>query len=263
MMKQMSPCEKLLEKSEPEGGHLVQFYGTDDRLLTKNLTFYLAEGLKRGEGALVIASAERNDGLVRHLQQAGVDAEQALRTRRLLFLDAHQTLARFMVDGLPDQRRFERTLETALGKIEAQEDSGLRAYGEMVGILWKAGQFSAAILLEQFWNNLLSRSSFRLFCAYPIDVFAKDFHPTHVDALLCAHTHLLPTAPNEELDGAIDRAMDEVLGARVEDLRLRMRADDRPDWAAIPRAEGILFWLRHNLPEQADAVIARARQLCA
>jgi hypothetical protein len=263
MRKQVSPWEKLLENPEPEGGHLVQFYGADYRLLIRNLTFYLGEGLKRGQGALVIAGAERNADLVRQLQQAGVDVEQALRTRRLLFLDAHQTLARFMVDGLPDQRRFERTLEAALGKIEAQEDSGLRAYGEMVGILWKAEQFSAAILLEQFWNSLLSRWSFHLFCAYPIDIFDEDFQAAHLDALLCAHTHLLPTASNEELDGAIDRAMDEILGARVEDLRLRMRADDRPDWAAIPRAEGMLFWLRHNLPEHSDTIIARARQLCA
>jgi hypothetical protein len=257
----MSPSEKLLEK--PEGEHLVQFYGADDRLPTRNLTFYLGEGLKRGEGALVIAGAERNEDLVRHLQQAGVDVEQALRTRRLLFLDAHQTLARFMVDGLPDQRRFERTLEAALGKVEAHEDRGLRAYGEMAGILWKAGQFSAAILLEQFWNRLLSRCSFHLFCAYPIDIFAEDFQPGHLDALLCAHTHLLPTAPNEELDGAMDRAMGEVLGAKVQELRLLMRADDRPDWAAVPRAEGMVFWLKHNMPEQAGAILARARQLCA
>jgi MEDS: MEthanogen/methylotroph, DcmR Sensory domain len=259
----MSPWEKLLEKLEPEGGHLVQFYGTDDRLLTRNLTFYLGEGLKRGEGALVIARAERNEDLVRHLREAGADPEQALRSKRLLFLDAHQTLARFMVDGQPDQRRFERTLEAALGKIEAHEDSGLRAYGEMVGILWKAGQLSAAILLEQFWNRLLSRSSFRLFCAYPIDVFAKDFLPAHVDAILCAHTHLLPTAPNEDLDGAIDRAMDEILGSNVEDLGVLIQADERPAWAAVPRAEGMVFWLKHNMPEQADAIITRARQLCA
>jgi len=84
----------------------------------------------------------------------------------------------------------------------------------MVGILWKAGRFSAAILLEQFWNDLLSRSPFNLFCAYPIDVFEQDFRPAHLDALLCAHTHLLPTAANEDLDSAIDRAMDEILGRR-------------------------------------------------
>jgi len=42
-----------------------------------------------------------------------------------------------------------------------------------------------------------------------------------------------------------------------------MKEDDRPDWAAIPRAEGIVFWLRRSLPEEADAILARARQLCA
>jgi hypothetical protein len=256
----MTPWEKLLEEPAPEGEHFVQLYGADDTLLTRNITFYLGEGLKRGDGALVIATAERNEALVQALQQAGVDPEQALRKKRLLFLDAHQTLARFMVDGVPDQRRFERTLEAAISQIQAQEDSGLRAYGEMVGILWKAGEFSAAILLERFWNDLLSRSSFNLFCAYPIDVFAGDFHADHLDALLCAHTHLIPTAANGVLESAMDQAMDEILGSKLESVRLLIQADYQPAWAAIPRAEGILFWLKNNLPEHADAIIARARQ---
>jgi hypothetical protein len=257
----MTPWDNLLQRPQPEAGHFVQFYGTDDSLLTRNITLYLSEGLKRGEGALVIASGQRNEALVAHLRDAGAEPEQAMRQRKILFLDAQQTLDRFMVDGQPDQRRFERTLEAAMAQVDAPEDGGLRAYGEMVGVLWQAGQFSAAILLEQYWNEVLNRSSFNLFCGYPIDPFAKDFNPDHLDALLCAHTHLLPTSPNKlEVDDAMDRAMDEVLGSRADGVRKRMKSEHQLAWAATPRAEGILFWLRNNLPEHADAIIARARQ---
>ena len=45
----------------------------------------------------------------------------------------------------------------------------------MVGLLWKARQFAAAIRLEQLWNKLLEQSAFSFYCAYAIDVFGKDF----------------------------------------------------------------------------------------
>jgi len=53
--------------------------------------------------------------------------------------------------------------------------AGLRVYGEMVGILWKARQFPAAIRLEQLWNKLRKSHDFDLFCAYSIDIFDKQF----------------------------------------------------------------------------------------
>src|SRR6185312_4095495 len=104
--------------------------------------------------------------------------------------------------------------------------TGTRAYGEMVGLLWRAGEFDAAIRLEELWNELLKSGDASLFCAYPIDIFSADFKVGKVDALLCAHTHLLPVDP--ALDGALNRAMDEVLGARVEGLRQLVQANYRP-----------------------------------
>jgi hypothetical protein len=62
----------------------------------------------------------------------------------------------------------------------------------MVGLLWSARQFSAAIRLEQFWNKLLARSSFHLYCAYSIDVSEKQFQTHALDGVLSTHTHLIP-----------------------------------------------------------------------
>ena len=38
--------------------HVVQFYEADDQLLARNVGKYLEEGLRGGEAALVIASAD-------------------------------------------------------------------------------------------------------------------------------------------------------------------------------------------------------------
>jgi hypothetical protein len=46
----MSSCPELLDAIGSEE-HVVQLYGTDDRLLTQNVGRFLSEGLKRGDGS--------------------------------------------------------------------------------------------------------------------------------------------------------------------------------------------------------------------
>jgi hypothetical protein len=128
----------------------------------------------------------------------------------------------------------------------------------MVGVLWKAGHFSAAVRLEELWNDLLQSSDVSLFCAYPIDVFSPEFQAASVDALLCAHTHVVPA--DAALEGALNRAMDEVLGSRVDGLRRLIQENHRPAWAIIPKPEAIILWLRKNLPGSVDQILARARE---
>jgi hypothetical protein len=255
----MSPWKKLLERPDPHG-HLVQFYDSGDLSLVRNVGHYLREGFKRRDGLLVIADAANAERFRQELEQAGIDVNLAIGNGQLYFADAQETLAQFMRTGQPDWHLFEMTVGTAMRRVRPGTlTGGLRAYGEMVGILWKAGQFSAAIRLEQFWNKLLGRSSFSLFCSYAIDVFGKDFHIASLDALLCAHTHLLP-GTNGNLEPAIDLAMQEILGPHANDLKLSIRANFRPSWAIMPRGESMVLWLRNNLPGQADKILGRARQ---
>lgn len=253
----MSSCAELLDRLEPEE-HVVQLYGDDDRLLTRNVGRFLSEGLKRGDGLLVIATPEHRSSLARQLREQG-GYSRAVLEGRLVFLDAESTLARFMVQGSPDAELFRTVVGEAVGGVHQRAvQSGVRAYGEMVGILWKAGEYAAAVQLEGLWNELLKSSDVSLFCAYPIDVFSSDFQIAKLDALLCAHTHLLPV--DTALEAALNRAMDEVLGTRVEKLRQLMQPNYRPSWASLPKAEALVLWLRNNLPGSAEQIVQLARQ---
>lgn len=253
----MSSCAELLDRLEPEE-HVVQLYGDDDQLLTQNVGRFLSEGLKRGDGLLVISTAQHRGTLARQLKEDR-GYSQAVLEGRLVFLDAEATLARFMVNGSPDPDLFEKVVGEAVRSVQHRAvHTGTRAYGEMVGQLWKAGEYDAAIRLEELWNQLLKSSEVSLFCAYPIDVFSAEFKVGNVDAVLCAHTHLLPLNP--ALDGALNRAMDEVLGARVEGLRHMVQANSRPSWGSVAKAEALVLWLRNNLPGSADKILALARQ---
>lgn len=253
----MSAGSELLDRLGPEE-HVVQLYGTDDRLLMENVGRFLSEGLRRGDGILIIATAEHRMSLTTFLRRDR-GYSRAVLEGRLVFMDAEFTLSRFMASGAPDPELFRSVLSDALAGVRSRAvHTGVRAYGEMVGVLWKAGEHSAAARLEELWNELLKQGDVCLFCAYPIDVLDPEFHAGKMDALLCAHTHLLPV--DGALEKALNQAMDEVLGPRVHALRPLIQTNHRPSWATVPKAEALVLWLRNNLPGSVDQILARARE---
>jgi len=179
----------------------------------------------------------------------------------MLLLDAQETLDGFMLRGQPDWERFQSTVGAAVRQAREQAPhSGLRTFGEMVGLLWKAGRYSAAVRLEHYWNKLIASNGLHLFCAYPIDIFGPEFQTGAVDALLCAHSHVLPCGREENLEAAIHRAMSERLGPKAEGLGILVEESYRPSRATISKAEATVLWLRNNLPHHADDILARARE---
>jgi hypothetical protein len=237
----------------------VQLYEADETALTKNVGRFLWEGLRRGEGVLVIATPEHCRMFSRRLEFLGAALPSLLSRRQLVFWDAQETLAEFTVDGQPDWHLFEKTARAAMRQVRPNDGAEeLRAYGEMVGILWKARQFAAAIRLEQLWNRLLEQASFSLYCAYAIDVFGKEFEVSNLDGVLCTHTHLVPAQPDGTLETALYRSMDEILGPRADRLRVLIKSHHRPSWAVLPTAESIVLWLRKYLPQRADEIVQRA-----
>lgn len=148
--------------------HVVEFYGKNESALVHNVARFLRGAVEHGGHGIVIATDGRLEGL----------RDALFGYRNLLFLDAREGLAGFMVGGRPNHALFDATI----GKlVRARAPHGnLRAYGEMVGILWEAGMHDAAIELEELWNELLARTPFSLYCGYPLD--APD------DRILAAHS---------------------------------------------------------------------------
>ena len=253
--------DELLASPKPHS-HFVQFYEADDHLLARNVSLYLGQGLQRGEGVLVVAAAEHCDAFARQLSQLGIDAQAALIGGQLTFLDAREMLGTFMVDRKPDHARFQKSVGCVVREMRERIGfAGLRVYGEMVGILWSSGQYSAAFQVEEFWNELLESVDFSLFCGYPIDVFGREFQADSIYALLCDHTHVLPAGANNDMERAVSQAMAEILAWSGQDLQPGTKTGRPSAWAALPSAESKILWLRNNAPDSADDVLTRARQL--
>ncbi|MDQ6781607.1 MAG: hypothetical protein M3Z37_10715, partial [Candidatus Eremiobacteraeota bacterium] len=117
-------------------------------------------------------------------------------------------------------------------------------------------QYPAAIRLEQLWNRLRQTASFDLFCAYPIDIFGKEFDHSSMAALLGAHTHLLPSGFDAQLERAVNGAMHDVLGLHLLPSAV---AGESSRNSTVPSGEAAILWLRKHHPEKADDIVARAQ----
>jgi hypothetical protein len=168
---EISPCE-----------HAMQVYG-DDGVFMGALEGFIGAGLRQGEAAIVIATPEHLEGLEERLLRRGIDLDSARFEARYLGLPAERILRDFMVDGWPDEERFHEVVATLLGKVRANERR-VRAFGEMVALLWAQGHAGATVRLEHLWNKLCEKERFPLFCAYPKAGFTND--PASAIRSLCA-----------------------------------------------------------------------------
>jgi hypothetical protein len=242
--------------------HLVQFYG-DREILAENVVQYLMAGAARGETLIVIATEEHTALFSERLGREGVDVRELERRERLVFRDARKTLSEFLVGDEPDWPRFDRTVGALVRRLnEKAGPAGLRAYGEMVDLLWKEGRLDAATKLEGFWNRLLQSGRFGLFCAYTVDLLSPDASPATIREMISTHSQFLPARNGDDLQNAVVRAMDDVFGSRsAEALRPLIRANVLSR-VSVPEAERTILWLRNNLSSHVDRVLSRARAYC-
>jgi hypothetical protein len=196
--------EPFSEIEEPgrRGNHIVQFY-EDDGFLAKTVAEFVGAGFAADQPALIIATPEHRDLITDRLSDHGLDISQIRNAGNLTMLDARETLDLFMVNGTPHRDRFRHTIGEALRASRRKSGSVIRAYGEMVDILWKEGNTAAAIHLEELWNELAHTYEFSLLCTYAMGNFYKsaDGHDFH--AICQSHSHVRPTerisGANEEL----------------------------------------------------------------
>jgi hypothetical protein len=150
----------------PDAGrrdHVVLFY-RDEQDLTGRVSEYLLPAIHDGGVAIVVATPGHRRSFDRYLAGAGVDVAAA-RARGYLALDASETMRGFMVGGRPDPAGFWQAISPVLRQA-AEAGRPVRVFGEMVWLLWDAGQIDAAIEVEAMWNELGAQYPFSLLCAY-------------------------------------------------------------------------------------------------
>jgi hypothetical protein len=169
----------------------VQFYGSESSLF-HTVAGFLSQGLVDGQPVIVVATAAHWAGISAQLTARFIDVDRARDLGHLDVRDAEETLAWFMVRGLPDADAFESTIGRLVedAACDPRSSAPVRAYGEMVDVLWKDGRYDAAIRLEMLWNKLAARCGLTLLCGYAMGHFYKKTRK--FEAVCRQHSHVMP-----------------------------------------------------------------------
>jgi CheY-like chemotaxis protein len=215
--------------------HAVQFYESES-FLVDIVTGYVAEGLKTRAPVVVIARPERTRLFVTRLDLDGHGGSEAIFNGELVMLDAHATLTRFMVDDVPDEARFRNIIEPLiLRTTRAWPRARLRAYGEMVDVLWEQGNADGALKLENLWNAVARDHSFTLLCGYGMSRFEGDQGEQPFQHVCDTHSDVLPSeACGHASSLAAQRREMAIMQRRIQVLEAQLA---KPVETPAPRAE--------------------------
>jgi hypothetical protein len=163
--------------------HLVQFYETDD-VFFKTLEGFVASGFSAGDAVVIIAVPSHREMLNKRLYERGFDVARLRGEDRYIELDAQDCLNKFLVNDWPDQTLFNEFVSELIRRGRGRKRK-VRAFGEMVAVLWEQGKGGATVYLETLWHELHKTDMFSLYCAYPKSGFTQDAN----DSLLhiCDH----------------------------------------------------------------------------
>jgi hypothetical protein len=168
--------------------HVVQIYENDESFLI-TLEGFVMSGLHANECVILIATAEHRTALSDRLSKKELAVDKLIADDQLILLDAEDTLSRFMINGWPEPKLFEETIMKII-KRATDKNRPVRAFGEMVALLWAKGEKSATVHLEALWNRFCEIQTLCLFCAYPKNGFTQDVNSS-AHTICCAHSKMI------------------------------------------------------------------------
>ena len=170
--------------------HVVQIY-EDDEVFLDTLAGFVCDGINAGDCNIVIATETHLRGLENKLFCQGIDVDELKAEEQYFPLEAEQALTNFMVDGWPDEVLFTQWITGLIEKARSR-NRNVRAFGEMVALLWEQGHSGATVHLEHLWNRICKEKLFRLFCAYPKSGFTQDATDS-LQNICSAHSKIITT----------------------------------------------------------------------
>ena len=260
------------DRPEPWGGllagaaapdHIVQLY-QDEKFLSRAVCRFAAAAIANGEGVILVPTAAHWDAFRPRLEAEGVDVHAAQARHQLTVVDADELLPQFMRNEMPDAPLF---LGLAADVVAEARGGGrprkLRWWGEMVNVLWERGEVQASMQLEDLFDQLAHEQDLAIFCSFLMDNFNGDVHAKMLPRLGQNHSHLIPVEDYERLERAVTRALRDTVGIAEAGVLEGRLLGHNPGRLKMPRSQALLLALREVLPQVADSVLERSRNIYA
>jgi hypothetical protein len=163
----------LFWAEEACAAHVLQVY-ENDKTLINSLSKFVTGGIKAGDCSIIIATESHHHDLRNSIKDQGINIEMLQEQNLFIPLNASAVLSTFMINNWPDDGLFEKTLSAIIDKVP-RNGHKIRAFGEMVSILWDEELHAATIYLEHLWNTFCLQHPMCLLCAYPQKAFRGNY----------------------------------------------------------------------------------------
>jgi hypothetical protein len=137
--------------------------------------------------------------------------------------------------------------------------AAVRAWGEMVNVLWKEGDLPAAQALERHWNDAIARNDLWLLCSYHVANLDEATHRGLLHDLAAGHGQLIPAEDYDGLERAVRAALEEVFGPAEARTLWSLFEARQAGHIGMPTAEAVLVGLHDLLPAMGTRVLRRAK----
>lgn len=172
--------------------HQCHFY-RDDASLTANVAAFFAPAFREGQAMVSFGTPAHLAGIERRLRTDGFDVEAAQRRGQYLTFDARAAADALLQGDLPTVERFEDVVGAEVARA-GRDFGAVRAFGEIVSLLWRDGRRQAALRLEEMWNDAIGLYPLSLLCGYNVRAFTSAHDAAGVTGIIAAHTGVLPRA---------------------------------------------------------------------
>jgi hypothetical protein len=179
--------------------HALHVYSGDSGLAT-TVAAFLSPAFAEESAILSIGTRAHVAAIEQRLRTDGYDVDGALRHGRYLSMDAERIIPSLLRDGLPTSQTFDDLVGSRLRHLTASHGN-VRAFGEIVSLLWRDGKRAAALRLEDLWNESLGYHPLSLVCGYSERVVGR----TPSERIVTAHTRLIDES-GSSLSGRGDMA---------------------------------------------------------
>ena len=169
--------------------HPCHFY-SDDAAFATTVASFLAPAFKEGQAIVAFGTPAHLDAIEKRLKRDGHDVDGAKARGQYQPNDAQAALEALLVGELPAHERFEEIIGSRVDNA-AREFGAVRAFGEIVSLLWRDGKRQAALRLEEMWNEAIGLHPLSLLCGYNVRSFTSAHDAAGVTGIISAHTGVL------------------------------------------------------------------------
>lgn len=166
--------------------HALHLYEEESTLAT-HVASFLEPAFAGEQAVIAIATYGHLAAIEQRLRATGYDIDAARRSGRYISVDAERLLPQLMHDGLPSAGAFGALIGSPVGALAGRYGE-VRAFGELVQLLWRDGKRAAALRLEDLWNELLGQQRLSVICGYRVRTIRGTEGPL-VEEIVRRHWH--------------------------------------------------------------------------